>query len=82
MMNAILDPSSWSVRKTKDGRVSVVDVVAAVTGKSSHYAAKAYRRLVAEERVPQCAVSPCPQELTLWQGLEVPAMQRAEAVPD
>ncbi len=51
MMNTILDPASWSARKTDDGRISVVDVIAAVTGKSHNYAAQIFQRLVAEERV-------------------------------
>lgn len=44
------------IRKTEDGKVSVVDVIAQVKQCAQHYAAKAYRRLLEEERVPQCEV--------------------------
>ena len=42
------------IRKTGDGKVSVVDVIAQVKQCTANYAAKAYRRLLEEERVPKC----------------------------
>ena len=56
----VLDHTSWDARKTDDGRVSVVDVIAHVTGYDFQYAADLYRRLLAEERVPECARLPLP----------------------
>jgi len=58
MARNVLDHTSWDARKTDDGRVSVVDVIAHVTGKSFDYSAQVYRRLLAEERVPECATLP------------------------
>ena len=43
-----------TARRTYDGKVSVVDVIADVTKKNFNYAAKMYRRLLEEERVPHC----------------------------
>ena len=48
----------WDVRRTEDGRVSVVDVIADVRAVGHDYAAQLYRRLLSEERVPQCEVRP------------------------
>ena len=47
---------NWTARKTDDNKVSVVDVIADVTKKSNNYAAQLYKRLLAEERVPECEV--------------------------
>jgi hypothetical protein len=44
------------IRKTEDGKVAVVDVIAQIKNCTQHYAAKAYRRLLEEERVPECEV--------------------------
>jgi hypothetical protein len=57
---ALLDISSWDARKSPDGKVSVIDVIAHVTGKGTHSAAATYRRLLREERVPQCSMTPLP----------------------
>ena len=43
-----------TARKTADGKVSVIDVIADITKKDFNYSAKMYRRLLEEERVPQC----------------------------
>ena len=51
--NAPLILDATCARKASDGRVSVVDVIACVTGKSSKYAGDVYNRLVAEERIPR-----------------------------
>ena len=42
------------IRKTEDGKVSVVDVIAEIKHCSAKYASEAYKRLLAEERVPEC----------------------------
>ena len=44
------------MRKTEDGKVSVLDVVAQMKNCTQHYASKMYRRLVEEERVPDCEI--------------------------
>ena len=44
----------WDARRTEDGMVSVIDVIADVTGKTAHYASNVYNDLVREERVPDC----------------------------
>ena len=51
---AIMDLSK--VRKTEDGKVSVIDVISQIKKCSAHYAAQVYQRLLSEERVPQCEV--------------------------
>ena len=43
-----------AIRKTEDGKVSVVDVIAQIKKCTGNYAAKTYRRLLDEERVPTC----------------------------
>ena len=42
------------IRKTEDNKVSIVDVIAQIKNCTQHYAAKMYKRLVEEERVPDC----------------------------
>ena len=42
------------VRKTTDGKVSVIDVISQIKKCQAHYAAQLYKRLLSEERVPQC----------------------------
>ena len=44
------------MRKTEDGKVSVLDVIAQMKNCTQHYASKMYRRLVEEERVPDCEI--------------------------
>jgi hypothetical protein len=44
------------IRKTVDGKASVVDVIAQIKKCKSNYAAQVYQRLLEEERVPQCEV--------------------------
>ena len=44
------------IRKTEDGKVSVVDVIVQVKQCKSNYAAQVYQRLLEEERVPKCEV--------------------------
>jgi len=44
------------IRKTQDGKVSVVDVIAQIKKCKSNYAAQVYQRLLEEERVPKCEV--------------------------
>ena len=36
----------WDVWRTEDNKVSVVDVIADVTGKTAHYASNVYRDLL------------------------------------
>ena len=55
-----LNLDTWDARRTEDGRVSVIDVIADVTGKTHRYASNVYRDLVREERVPECEVRPLP----------------------
>ena len=43
-----------TARKAPDNRVSVIDVISQITGKSHRYASNLYNRLVSEERVTQC----------------------------
>ena len=50
----------WDARRTDDGKVSVVDVIADVRAVGHDYAAQLYRRLLSEERVPQCEVRRLP----------------------
>ena len=49
-----LNIDTWDARRTEDGRVSLIDVIADITGKSPRYASNVYRDLVREERVPEC----------------------------
>ena len=51
---AIMDLSK--VRKTEDGKVSVIDVISQIKKCQAHYAAQLYKRLLSEERVPTCEV--------------------------
>ena len=51
---------NWDARRTQDNKVSVVDVIADVRSVSHDYAAQLYRRLLSEERVPQCEVRRLP----------------------
>ena len=51
---AIMDLSK--VRKTEDGKLSVIDVISQIKKCQAHYAAQLYKRLLSEERVPQCEV--------------------------
>ena len=44
------------IRKTGDGKVSVVDVIVQVKDCSAKYSSTAYKRLLAEERVPDCEI--------------------------
>jgi hypothetical protein len=44
------------IRKTEDGKVSVVDVIAQIKDCKGKYASEVYKRLLAEERVPECEV--------------------------
>ena len=45
-------PRTSNMRKTEDGKVSVLDVVAQMKNCTQRYASKMDRRLVEEERVP------------------------------
>ena len=42
------------IQKTDDIKVSIVDVIAQIKNCTQQYTAKMYRRLVEEERVPDC----------------------------
>ena len=42
------------VRKTADGKLSVIDVISQIKKCTNKYASDVYKRLLAEERVPQC----------------------------
>ena len=55
-----LNIDTCDARRTEDGRVSVIDVIADITGKTHRYASNVYRDLVREERVPECEVRPLP----------------------
>ncbi len=44
------------VRKTADGKVSVIDVITQMKKCTGNYAAQVYKRLLEEERVPKCEV--------------------------
>ena len=57
-MTAISDPSSWPTRTTSDGRFSILDVIAEVTGKSRESASQLHRRLVKEKQVPPADMCP------------------------
>ena len=48
---AVMDLSR--VRKTEDGKVSVIDVISQIKKCTNKYASDVYKRLLAEERVPQ-----------------------------
>ena len=55
--NVSLPPATMdltAIRKTEDGKVSVVDVIAQIKKCTANYAAKTYKRLLDEERVPTC----------------------------
>ena len=45
---------NWDARRTHDNKVSVIDVIADVRSVSYDHAAHIYRRLLSEERVPEC----------------------------
>ena len=49
---AVMDLSN--VRKTEDGKVSVIDVISQIKKCSNKYASEVYKRLLVEERVPHC----------------------------
>ena len=49
---AVMDLSR--VRKTEDGKVSVIDVISQIKKCTNKYASDVYKRLLAEERVPNC----------------------------
>ena len=51
---AVMDLSK--VRKTEDGKVSVIDVISQIKKCSANYAAQVFQRLLSEERVPSCEV--------------------------
>ena len=51
---AVMDLSR--VRKTEDGKVSIIDVISQIKKCSANYAAQVYQRLLSEERVPSCEV--------------------------
>ena len=51
---AVMDLSR--VRKTEDGKVSVIDVISQIKKCSANYAAQVFQRLLSEERVPTCEV--------------------------
>ena len=51
---AIMDLSK--VRKTTDGKVSVIDVISQIKKCTANYAAQVFQRLLSEERVPNCEV--------------------------
>ena len=44
------------IRKTEDGKVSVIDVIVQIKKCKGNYAAQVYQRLLEEERVPKCEV--------------------------
>ncbi len=71
-----LNLDNWDARRTEDGKVSVVDVIADVTGKTAHYAAKMYNRLLDEERVPECEVRALPPRRQSLTGTNCP-LQRS-----
>ena len=50
----IMDPSTWTARKTADNRVSVIDVIAHVRGVTTKHATLMYKRLCEEDRAPIC----------------------------
>ena len=50
----------WDARRTEDNKVSVVDVIAGVRSVSHDHAAHLYRRMLSEERVPQCELRRLP----------------------
>ena len=53
-----MDLDFTKCRKTQDGLVSVIDVIATVKKCDHHYAAKAYKRLLDEDRVPETPMHP------------------------
>ncbi len=60
MADQLLNLDGCDARRTSDGKVAVLDVISHVTGKSRTYASNAYKRLVAEERVPECEMRALP----------------------
>ena len=55
----------WDARRTEDGRISVIDVIADVTGKTHQYAINVYNRLCNEQRVSQRELRPLPPRSNL-----------------
>ena len=62
----------WDARCTEDGKVSVLDVIADVTGKNAHYASNVYRDLVREERAPDCEKRSLPPRSGSFTGVAQP----------
>ncbi len=62
----------WDARCTEDGKVSVLDVIADVTGKNAHYASNVYRDLVREERAPDCEKRSLPPRSDSFTGVAQP----------
>ena len=51
---------NWDARRTEDNKVSVIDVIADVRSVSYDHAAHIYRRMLSEERMPQCEMRRLP----------------------
>ena len=60
-----LNLDNWDARCTEDGRVSVIDVIADVTGKTHHHASNLYNRLREEQRIRECEMRPLPPRSNL-----------------
>ena len=68
-----LETLTAGVRKTHDGKVSVLDVIATVKQCSQNYAATVYKRLIGEERIQPCDEILIPQnEGSSWGGCRKP----------
>ena len=61
-----------TARKTADGKVSVIDVIADITKKDFNYAAKMYRRLLEEERVPHCECRELAPRIDISKDTKIP----------
>ena len=62
-------------RKTLDGLVSVIDVIAIVKKRDHNYAAKTHRTLLAEERVPEASMRPYGSLVHFLRGTNSPPLK-------
>jgi hypothetical protein len=66
----------WDARRTEDGKVSVIDVIADITGKTHHHASNVYNRLREEQRISECEVRPLPPRSHLGVASKLGCTQR------
>ena len=63
-------PDSWTARRTSDGKVSVIDVIADVRQVSHENAKHTYTRLLDEERIQICETRPLPPRVHSLMGTD------------